>query len=124
MTVVGLDLNATRARAVYGPGTGTPAGLDLEEGGRALPLAVRLEGRAPAVGRAGAALCRKAPHLACTDFLPALGHRRQWVAGRVRLDATRALALVFDYLHHCFGRADGVFAAVPPYLTDAQEVLL
>jgi hypothetical protein len=124
MTVVGLDLNATRARAVYGHGAGAPAGLDLEDRGRELPMAVSLEGRAPVVGRPGSALCRRAPHFACTDFLPALGRRREWVAGRCRVDAARALALAFDHLHHCFGRADGVFVAVPPYLDDGQEVLL
>ncbi len=29
MSLVGLDLNATRARAVHGAGLGTPGGLDL-----------------------------------------------------------------------------------------------
>ena len=50
MSVVGLDLNATRARAVHGTGLGSPGGLDLEDGRRDLPLAVSLEGRSPVVG--------------------------------------------------------------------------
>ena len=76
-------------RAVHGTGLGPPGGLDLEDGRRDLPLAVSLAERAPVVGAAGAGLRRKAPHLACLDFLPALGQPREWAAGRHRLDAGR-----------------------------------
>ena len=46
MTLVGLELNATRARAVHGAGHGPPAGLDLEDDRRDLPMAVGLAERA------------------------------------------------------------------------------
>src|ERR1700680_3194551 len=91
-SVVGVDLNATRARAVHGAGLGAPSGLHLDNAPRALPLPVSLADRAPVVGAAGASLRRKAPHLACLDFLPALGQQRHWTAGRHRLDAAGALS--------------------------------
>ncbi len=96
MSVVGLELNATRVRAVYGTGQGAPVGLNLEDDRRELPLAISLADRSPVVGTAGAALRRKAPHLACIDFLSVLGQNRQWVGNRRRLDAAGALSLVFE----------------------------
>ena len=122
MSVVGLDLNATRARAVHGTGLAAPSGLDLEAGRRDMPLAVSLAERSPAAGAAGAGLRRKAPHLAVLDFLPDLGQPREWAAGRRRLDAADALTLVFQRLHQTLGRAEGVFLTLPTYLSDAQEI--
>ena len=122
MSVVGLDLNATRARAVLGTGHGPPSGLNLEDDRRELPLAVSLAERAPVAGAAGAGLRRKAPHLACLDFLPALGQLREWTGGRHRLDPASALSLVLQRLHQSFSRAEGVFLTLPTYLSDAQEV--
>ena len=91
MTLIGLDLNATRVRAIQGEQSGSgphaPLGLPLEGNHRELPLAVSLEERQPRVGRAGAALCRRSPHLACLNFLPYLGDDRRWDSGRHRLDA-------------------------------------
>ena len=98
--VVGLDLNAGRARAVYGPGAGaTPRFLALDDPYAELPLTISLEWRTPEVGRAGLALVRRMPHAVCADFLPALGQAREWRAGRNRLDAAAALALVATRLH-------------------------
>jgi FHA domain len=122
MSVVGLDLNATRARAVYGAGQGAPVGLNLEDDRRELPLAISLADRSPVVGAAGAMLRRKAPHLACIDFLSVLGQKRQWAVGRHRLDAAGAVRLVFERLYQTFGRAEGVVLTLPTYLTDDQEI--
>src|SRR5439155_2163617 len=98
--VVGLDLNAGRARAVHGPAAGTtPRVLPLDDTHAELPLAISLERRTPEVGRAGLALLRRMPHAVCADFLPALGQAREWRAGRNRLDAAAALALVAARLH-------------------------
>jgi hypothetical protein len=128
MTLIGLDMNATRARAIQGeqPGGGphVPRGLPLEGNERDLPLAVSLEERQPRVGRAGAGLCRRSPHLACLDFLPYLGDDDTWDAGRHRLDAAGALALVCDLLQRRVGRAEGVTVAVPSYFSAAQSALL
>jgi hypothetical protein len=124
MTVIGLDLNATRARAVQGPTSQLPAVLPLVGSQRELPLAISLEERQPLVGRPGAALCRKLPHLACVDFLPWLGDGRQWIAGWHRLDATRALGLVFEHLARICTRTEGAALAIPGYLTREQAALI
>jgi hypothetical protein len=121
MTLIGLDLNATRARAVHGPGRHLPAPLPLEDDHRDLPAAVSLELRQPVVGRAGALLCRTAPHLACLDFLALLGSPRVWNAGRHRLDAGRALALVLDTVHRRAGRNAGLGLTLPAYLSAEQR---
>src|SRR5262245_43384455 len=124
MTLVGLDLNATRARAVAGQADALPQPLLLEAEHGDLPLALSLEGRHPQVGRAGMGLCRRLPHLACVDFLAALGEPRTWTAGRHRLDAARALTLVLERLQPACAQAKGVVLALPPYLTRAQVGLL
>jgi hypothetical protein len=123
MSLVGLDLNASRARAVHGPAHAA-APLALEDGRPELDLAISLEGRSAVVGRAGAALYREMPHLACFDFLAHLGEARQWKAGRHRLDAAAALTLVFERLRAFFGRAQGVSLAVPAYLSEGQGAIL
>src|SRR5579885_3527270 len=105
--VIGLDLNAGRARAVQAaPGRVTE--LVPLAGEAELPLALSLEGRSPEVGRAGLGLIRRAPHLACANFLPCLGERHEWSAGRHRLDAAQALALVLDRLRPACTAAQAV----------------
>ncbi len=128
MTLIGLDLNATRARAIQGEnqesGPHVPFGMPLDGNARELPLALSLEERQPRVGWVGAGLCRRAPHLACLDFLPYLGDDRLWQCGRHQLNAAAALALVCDHLQRRIGRADGVTVALPAYFTTAQASLL
>jgi hypothetical protein len=123
-TLIGLDLNATRARAVHGPAQALPRPLALAGTADELPMILSLRGRQAEVGRAGSALCRLLPHLTCVDFLAHLGEPRQWVAGRHRLDALKALALVFERFQSAFGGARGVVLAIPAYLTRAQVMLL
>jgi hypothetical protein len=120
MTLIGMDLNATRARAVSGPRSQATAAIRLEGESFEMPVALSLEGRHPVVGRAGAALSRRLPHLACLDFLPHLGDGRAWSAGAHRLDADRALGRVLDALRPTFGTAHGVALALPAYLTEPQ----
>jgi hypothetical protein len=124
MTLVGLDLDATRARAVHGPAAPAAAVLRLGEPRGELPLAVSLEGRQPQVGAAALALCRRLPDCACLDFLAHVGGPRVWTAGRHCLDAERALALAFDQLARGFGKASGVMAALPAYLQPEQVELV
>src|SRR5262249_51282982 len=73
---------------------------------------------------AGFRLARARPHLACLDFLPYLGAGRSWVGGAHRLDADRALELVFANLARLLGRSAGLGMTLPAYLTDAQLVQL
>jgi hypothetical protein len=132
MSLIGIDLNATRARAVSGPLPRSAIALPLEDDRFDLPLAVGLEGKHPAIGLAGASLSRRLPHLACLDFLPHLGTDRAWSAGKHRLDAAGALGLVFQALHNplrsraggASGMASGVALALPPYLDGAQVALI
>jgi hypothetical protein len=83
-------------------------------------MALSLEYRRPEVGRAGLALCRRSPHLACMDFLASLGEKRQWGTGRRRLDADRALALVFDQLRPTCKSGKYLVTALPAYFTAGQ----
>src|SRR5438093_3576231 len=108
MSVVGLDLNATRTRAVQGPSGGLPRPVALDGAHSDLPLAISLEGRHPEVGRAGLALCRRLPYLAVLDFLPYIGERREWTAGRHHLDAARAFTLVVERLQTAFTGSKGL----------------
>jgi len=117
--LIGLDLNSTRARAVIAAGGQPPEPLPVD-GEAELPLAVSLEGRSPEPGRAGLALVRRAPHLACANFLPSLGGPREWSAGRHRLDAAGALAAVLDRLRPACAAAQAVSLAVPAYLSGDQ----
>ena len=124
MTLVGLDLDAGRARAVSGPAGLTPKPLAVGDGERDLPLALSLEGRRPGVGRAGLALLRRSPHLACVDFLPYLGQDRLWEAGRHQIDPAKAMALVFERLRPIFEGIHGLALTLPNYLTRAQATKL
>ena len=117
--LVGLDLNSSRIRAVSGPpGLAQPLSFDGAEG--ELPLAISLEGRHPEAGRAGLALCRRLPHLACLDFLPCLGQPRQWTAGRHCLTAAEAISLVLQRLQSGCSGLRGCVAAIPSSLTVEQ----
>jgi hypothetical protein len=123
--VVGLDLTAGRARAVYGPPAGgAPRVLPLDDPGPDLPLAISLEHRAAVVGLAGAALIRRMPHLVCRDYLPALGQAREWRAGRHRLDPAGAVALLAQRLRQPLAGQHAVALAVPSYVTVPQVKLL
>jgi hypothetical protein len=120
MTLIGLDLNASRVRAVSGP-AGAPPRLLALDGLAELPLALSLENRRQVqVGAAGLALSRRLPHMACVNFLPWLGEKRQWNAGRHRLDAGQALSLVLEKLQPNLAGAEGLVAALPAYLSPPQ----
>src|SRR5262249_10276518 len=116
--------NATCARAVGGLQGMTPRLVALDETEADLPMALSLQGRHPDVGRAGWGLCREFPHLVCLDFLAHLGTPRTWVAGRHRLDATRALSLVLDRLRPALAPAKALTLVLPAYLTGDQVELL
>jgi hypothetical protein len=123
MSLIGIDLSSGRARAVAGPRPQSSHVLALEGRAPDLPLAINLEGSQPNVGRAGALLARRAPHLACLDFLPYLGTGHIWSAGRHRLDAERAVTLTFEALKATpAGRAgaSGCALSVPAYLDEGQ----
>jgi hypothetical protein len=123
MTLAGLELNATYARAVSGPDGIPPLAVLLDGDDSDLPMAVSLEKRRPEVGRAGAALCRQYPHLACVDLLPRLGTNHTWGARRP-MNGAKALGLVFERLRPALAGASALVIASPGYLASAQVQLL
>src|SRR4051812_21705294 len=122
MNPIGLDLNATRVRAVAGPQPGITAPVRLDRDTIDLPLALGLDGRTASVGRAGAALTRRLPHLACLDFLGHLGSSKRWSGLAGSLDADDALSLVLKTMRPAMSRAPAIGLAIPPYLGDEQIV--
>ena len=118
--VVGVDLSASRVRAVsVGGGKVRPLALDgpAEE----LALFVACDRRDPEVGRAGLALARKGPHAVVSNFLAALGQPREFRAGRAVLTADAALALAFARTRDAVAaESDAGGLVVPAYLATAQ----
>ncbi|HEY1187748.1 MAG TPA: hypothetical protein VGE74_08830, partial [Gemmata sp.] len=116
---VGIDLTASRARAEAVGGKSRALVLDDPEA--ELALFVAGDRRVPEVGRAGVGLCRKMPHLVCSNFLPAIGQAREWKLGRNTITAEAALGLVFDKLRApVAAESDAVALALPAYLTPSQ----
>ncbi len=116
---VGIDLTASRARAEGVGGKSRP--LVLDDPDVELLLSVSGERRTAEVGRAGLALCRKLPHLVCSNVLPSLGPSREWRVGRHALIAEAALGLVFDKLRApVTAETDAIALALPVYLGPAQ----
>ncbi len=124
-SLIGLDLDARRARAVHGPaGEVTPRPLKLDPPDDELVLAVSLEQRAPQVGRAALGLIRRLPHLTARAFLAALGQPREWRAGKLRIDATGATTLAAERIRAAAAGSPAVSVAVPAYLTPQQVSIL
>src|SRR6059058_2195541 len=88
---VGIDLTASRARAEAVGGKARALALDAPDDELALFIAG--DRRALEVGRAGFGICRKTPHLLCSNFLASLGQSREWRLGRHALVAETALGL-------------------------------
>jgi hypothetical protein len=128
MTLFGLDLNASRARAVGAALGEFPLTVPLDPPEAELPLWISLEQRTPAVGRAGLRVCRRLPHRVGHGFLPALGQPddtgRQWLQGPHRLDGEDALELVLRQAQPALRAGRGVVLAVPDYLSVPQIELL
>jgi len=117
---VGIDLTSSRARVVTS-GPGVPRPLVLDEPAEDLLLFLALDRRTPEVGRAGYAICRKAPHAVCSNFLPALGQAREWRNGRHALTPELALELALLKLRGpVTAESEAVAFALPAYLAPAQ----
>ena len=120
---LGVDLNASRARAAHGR-AGRNKIFVLDEPLADLTLAVSLEKKAAEVGQAALALCRRMPHLVCSGYLPLLGRPHEFKAGRHALTAESALALAFERLRSACHGHDGFGLALPTYMTVPQVGLL
>jgi hypothetical protein len=124
MTLAGLDLNATSVRGVGGPSDAPPQALAWDEGDNELPTTIGLQERRPQVGRPGLAVLREYPHLVCHDFLASLGKARTWAGGRHRLDAERAVSLLFDRLRPPLAHTKAVALVLPAYLSNSQAATI
>ena len=122
--LVGLDLNATCARAVLGPARVLPRAVPMDGDRDELAMVLSLQGRHAEIGRAGASVRRLLPHLVCQDFLSHLGEQHEWKAGRHRIDAARAVSLAFERVHRVCAEGEGMAVSVPSYLSRAQVMML
>lgn len=118
--LVGLDLSASRARAIAAV-SGRSRVVPLQEPCEELALFITQERRQPALGQAGLAICRKVPHLVCSNFLPCLGQPREWKGTRGSLTPDSAMTLAFEALRPVLSaEASSCGLVVPAYLTPVQ----
>ncbi|MBI3410811.1 MAG: FHA domain-containing protein [Planctomycetes bacterium] len=121
---LGLDLNASRVRAVQGPAGDYALPLPLDPPAVDLPMAISLERSTPQVGLAGVRLLRHLPHLAAHSFLPVVGTpsaaSHHWKSGRRHLDANGAMELVWQRLQSVARKSSGVVLTVPAYFQKQQ----
>lgn len=124
MTLVALDMNATRVRVLHGlsPREGRP--LSLVGTDADLPMALSVEGAQPQIGRAGASLCRRSPHLACTDFLARLGDQHHWSGPRCKIDSCGALTAILEHIVSRVPRHTAAVVALPGYLEPERRAHL
>jgi hypothetical protein len=124
MTLIGLDLNASRVRAVAGRVGDFPCTIPLAPPDAVLPLCVHREGRSLTAGHGGLRLCRRQPHLVCRNFLASLGDPaetgRQWLHQPQGVDSVAALELVLRQIQPACQRSPGVVLALPAYLRPEQ----
>jgi hypothetical protein len=111
MTLLGLDLNATRARAAAGAAGEFPRAVPLDAPHVALPLAVSLAGGCPELGAFALRQCRRWPHLTRTGFLAT-------PRGAERDEG--ALVLVLERLARVARGRGSAAVAVPAYLATDQ----
>lgn len=125
MIYLGVDLNATRARAVSGSPGEFAQPLPLDPPALELPMIFSLTGSTPELGTGALRHVRQMPHLICHGFLPFLGEApRQWITPNHRLDAKRAVELVLQRLRMVCNGVRGMVIALPAYYGAAQAELL
>jgi hypothetical protein len=124
MTIIALDWNATRIRAVLGLAGEYPLPVPLEPPEFDLKLAIAVEKGSTQVGASALRMCRSSAHLVCQGFLPFLtgrpGQGPKWQLGRQTLDARGACELVWRRLQSLGSSAQGILLAVPGYLQPMQ----
>jgi len=126
MSVVGLELNGTRVRAVLGAVGDYPLALPLEPPAQDLAVALSLEKpKLIEVGAPAVRLLRQRPHLVCSNFLASLDDpTRTWAAGRHKLDSRAALMHLWQRLAPMCRPARLAAVTLPGYLGKAQAILV
>ena len=122
MTMLALDWNATRVRAVLGPAWDYPVPAPLEPPDLDLPMAISLEKSTPTVGSKALRQCRMAAHQVCRSFLPQLSEATRWQTEG--LDPRTACDLVWSKLNHLGANSQGIVLSVPGYLRPRQAETL
>lgn len=118
--LVGIDMTATRARAVAGD-PGKLRGLMLDSAREELLLAIRFDSRTPQVGSAAHSVCRTLPHAVCSAFLAHIGQPKVWQAGRYRMTAESALGVILQQMAGpVAGETDFAALSLPAYVTARQ----
>ncbi len=115
MTLFGLDLNASRARAVAGAPGDHALPVALEPPHAEMPLALYQDSGRPQVGTAALRQCRRTPHLVRSGLLPTLAATPD---GPTASDM--ALSLALRELAEVCKRLGGGVIAVPAYLEAGQ----
>ncbi|HEV3143938.1 MAG TPA: hypothetical protein VGZ47_08655, partial [Gemmataceae bacterium] len=121
---LGLDLNASRARAMCCGMGRPPRSVLLDDPHEELPLAASLEKSAPEVGRAALGIARKLPHLTCFGYLNDLGTQREIKHGRHLISAASLLELTLKRVQASCPVPEHVTQSLPVYLTSAQVSIL
>jgi len=122
--VIGLDLTASRARAVS-VGEGKVRPVVLEDPAEEMPMFLACERRTPEIGYAAYGLIRKMPHAVGSNFLPAVGQPREVRAGRYTFTPDGVLELAFARLRGPItAESDSVALVLPPYLAPNQVTRL
>lgn len=117
---VGIDLTASRARAAS-LGATKIRSLVLDDPSDELLLFLAGDRRLPEVGRAAYSVCRTAPHVVCSNFLPSLGQPREWKIGRHVVTPESALELVFAKIRAAVAsESEATTLLVPSYLAPNQ----
>lgn len=126
MTMLALDWNATRVRALLGEAGDYPLPVPLELPGLELPAALSLAKAALEIGTPALRHCRTAPHFVCQSFLQHLNnnHGPRWQADRHSLDAKAACEHLWHRMQPIAGNAKGIVLALPGYLQPAQAAVL
>jgi hypothetical protein len=118
--LIGADLTASRIRALAVAG-GHANAISLDSPTDELALFIHLEGRSPSIGLSGYSQVRKTPHLVCSNYLPQLGHAREWRGPKLKLTPETALEATFAKIHRPItSEGDGCVFALPAYLSGSQ----
>lgn len=120
-TIVGLDVNAGRIRAVGGSADDSATrSLALTDRSAQLPMLASLDQRTIQVGWPAFERVRLLPHAVCRDFLPDLGMPRVWPGPRGPLNSEAVLAQVASQLRPKLPLGHSAGCVLPGYLSEAQ----